>query len=130
MLMPAAVLIVLVLGAIAVDSAILYLAQREAYNIAFDAANDAAGAGFDAGRARSSGDIVYTRARVEAVARESVAAAGARHVEIVGVTIEPGDVVAVTVAVTVDHLFDPAFGRAGTERLEMTARAAGESGAP
>ena len=45
MLMPAAVLIVLLLGAIAVDSAIVYLRQRQAENIAFDAANDAAGAG-------------------------------------------------------------------------------------
>jgi len=44
MLMPAAVLIVLLLGAIAVDSAIVYLRQRQAYNVAFDAANDAAGA--------------------------------------------------------------------------------------
>jgi tRNA A-37 threonylcarbamoyl transferase component Bud32 len=96
MLMPAAVLIVLLLGAIAVDSAITYLGQRQAYNVAFDAANDAAGAGFDLDAARTSGDIVYDADRVEALAAQAVAAAGIEDLELVSARAD-GDGVVVTV---------------------------------
>ena len=44
MLMPAAVLVLLVLGAIAVDSAVVFLAQRDLANRTAAAANDIAGA--------------------------------------------------------------------------------------
>ena len=47
MLMPAAVLIVLVLAAMAIDLAHLQLGQRQLRSMAADAANDAAGAGVD-----------------------------------------------------------------------------------
>lgn len=128
MLMPAAVLIVLLLGAIAVDSAIGYLGQRQAYNVAFDAANDAAGAGFDATVARTQGRIVYDDARVGEVAAQAVAAAGIDDVELVGVGVDhqTGEV-AVTVEVTIDRLFVQAFGRASRAPIRMTARASGET---
>ncbi|MCB1003566.1 MAG: hypothetical protein KDB35_05210 [Acidimicrobiales bacterium] len=45
--MPAAVLIVLVLAAMAIDLAHLQLGQRQLRSMAADAANDAAGAGVD-----------------------------------------------------------------------------------
>jgi uncharacterized membrane protein len=47
MLMPAAVLIILVLGAIAVDMSVVHLAKRDLINIANSAANDAATFGLD-----------------------------------------------------------------------------------
>lgn len=128
MLMPAAVLIVLLLGAIAVDSAVVYLAQRQAYNVAFDAANDAAGAGFDRDLARRTGEIRYDPDRVRAVAEEAVAAAGVEALELIAVDAA-GDEVAVTVEIRVRHVFAPAFGRRA-EPVRMTARAAGESVGP
>ena len=129
MLMPAAVLIVLLLGAIAVDSAIVYLGQRQAYNVAFDAANDAAGAGLDAAIARESGDIVYSPARVEVLAAEAVDAASISDLRLVSVDID-GDEVVVTVEIDIDHLFIQAFGRNGSDPIRMTARAGGQTRGP
>jgi Flp pilus assembly protein TadG len=58
LLFPAAVLIVLVLPAITVDSSIAFLAQRELANATAAAANDAAGEAVD-------GEAFYGRDRVE-----------------------------------------------------------------
>ena len=70
MLMPAAVLIVVILGAIAIDSAVVFGAQRELVNGAQAAANDAATYGIDEGAFRQGRGYVYDPARVEeAVAR-------------------------------------------------------------
>jgi hypothetical protein len=125
MLMPAAVLIVLLLGAIAVDSAIVYLGQRQAYNVAFDAANDAAGAGFDLDAARTSGEIVYDPDRVEALAAQAVAAAGIDGLELV--SAEPdGAGVVVTVRRRVEHLFVQALGDPARDVLTVSARVNGE----
>jgi Flp pilus assembly protein TadG len=125
MLMPAAVVIMLLLGALAVDSAIVYLEQRQAYNVAFDAANDAAGAGLDLEAARTDGTLVYDPARVEALAAATVAAAGATGLRLVE-AVPDGDGVAVTVEVRVQRLFGQAFGGRSSETLQLTARAAGE----
>ena len=125
MLMPAAVLIVLLLGAIAVDSAIVYLGQRQAYDVAFDAANDAAGAGFDLEEARTSGDIVYDPDRVQAIAEEAVAAAGIADLELVAARADGAGVV-VTVRRTVRHLFVQALGDPARDVITISARADGE----
>jgi hypothetical protein len=125
MLMPAAVLIVLMLGAIAVDSAIVYLRQRQAYNVAFDAANDAAGAGFDLDIARQEGEIVYDPDRVAALARQAIEAAGIEDLRLLDARPD-GDGVVVTVAVTVRHLFVQAFGDPSSDVLTIDARADAE----
>lgn len=125
MLMPAAVLIMLLLGAIAVDSAIVYLGQRQAYNVAFDAANDAAGAGFDLEAARTSGEIVYDPDRVEALAAQAVVAAGIDDLELVA-AVPDGPGVVVTVRRTVKHLFVQALGDPARDVLTISARADGE----
>ena len=125
MLMPAAVVIVLLLGALAVDSAIVYLRQRQAYNVAFDAANDAAGAGFDLDAARRDGEIVYDPERVEAIAREAVTAAGLDDVRLVSARPD-GTGVVVAVEVVVEHLFVQAFGDPASDVLRIDARAEGE----
>ncbi len=129
MLMPAAVLIVLLLGAIAVDSAIVYLGQRQAYNVAFDAANDAAGAGFDADIARETGEIVFDPARIETLAADAVEAAAISDLRLVGTSVTDG-IVAVTVEIEIDHLFVQAFGRDADEPIRMTARAGGQTRGP
>lgn len=129
MLMPVAVLIVLLLGALAVDSAIVYLRQRQAYNVAFDAANDAAGAGFDLEIARHDGEIVYDPARVEAIAGDAVAAAGLDDVRLVSARAD-GTGVVVAVEVVVEHLFVQAFGDPASDVLRVEARADGEVRTP
>lgn len=125
MLVPAAVLIVLLLGAIAVDSAIVYLGQRQAYDVAFDAANDAAGAGFDVDIARTTGEVVYDPDRVAAIAAQAVAAAGIDDLELV--SAEPdGAAVVVTVRRTVEHLFVQALGEPSRDELTISARVEGQ----
>ncbi|MEA2901200.1 MAG: hypothetical protein QOH36_1087 [Actinomycetota bacterium] len=72
LLFPAAVLIVLALSAITVDSSIAFLAQRELANATAAAANDAASEAID-GQAFYQGDrITLDPAAVEAVAVERV----------------------------------------------------------
>jgi Flp pilus assembly protein TadG len=125
MLMPAAVLVVLLLGAISVDSAIVYLRQRQALDVAFDAANDAAGAGLDLARARERGEIAYDPGRVEAVAAQAVEAARVDGLRLVSAIVD-GDAVVVTVAVRVEHLFVQVFGNPASETITVDARATGE----
>lgn len=129
MLMPAAVVVVLLLGAIAVDSAIVYLEQRQAYNVAFDAANDAAGAGVDRDRLRTTGEYVYDPGRVRELAEAAVDASEVDGLTLVSATTD-GDGVAVTVDVRVRRLFGQAFGGASSETLRLTARARGEVRSP
>lgn len=125
MLMPAAVLIMLLLGAIAIDSAIVHLGQRQAYDVASDAANDAAGAGFDLEAARTDGEIVYDPDRVEALAAQAIGAAGIDGLELVSARVD-GTGVVVTVRRTVEHLFVQALGDAARDVITISARADGE----
>ncbi|MEZ5207907.1 MAG: hypothetical protein R2690_13235 [Acidimicrobiales bacterium] len=61
--MPAAVLIVLVLAAMAIDLAHLQLGQRQLRSMAADAANDAAGAGVDVEALRAGQPVQLDPAR-------------------------------------------------------------------
>ena len=126
MLVPAGIVIVLLLGAIAVDSAIVYLEQRQAYNVAFDAANDAAGAAVDLDTLRSTGAIAYEVGRVKTVAAEAIAASATDGLSLVDARIEPDGSVAVTVEVHVQRLFGQAFGGRSSDLLEITARSTAE----
>lgn len=129
MLMPAAVLIVVMLGAVAVDSAVVYLRQRQAYNVAFDAANDAVGAGLDLHTARTTGQFVHDPDRVRQIAHQTVDAAGVADLVLVDVRID-GDEVAVTVEVTVRHLFVQVLGDPARDTTRITARATAETRLP
>jgi hypothetical protein len=73
MLMPAAVLVIVVLGAIAVDHAVVFGVQRELISDAQDAANDAVAYGLDPGAVRS-GRLDYDAARVDQAIQRSLAA--------------------------------------------------------
>lgn len=70
--MPAAVLILVLLGAIAVDASIAFLAHREALNAASAAANDAAGAALDEKALVDDDEIVLDERRVRAAAEAAV----------------------------------------------------------
>jgi len=76
MLMPAAVLIVLVLGAVAVDLAVVQLRQRAAIAAAAGAANDAVTYGLDQGALRRGEGYRLDPARVSTAVAESLEAQG------------------------------------------------------
>jgi len=81
MLMPAAVLVVVVLGAIAVDSAVTFTAQRELVSAAQAAANDAAAYGIDENAFRAGDGYVLDPGRVEQAVVRALTSDGvhARH---------------------------------------------------
>ena len=114
MLMPAGVLIVLVLGALAVDSAILFLGERELADLSAAAANDAATVALDEASFYRCGRLQLDQGRASDVA---TAVAQARVSDAVSLTaVEVGvrndvDPPEVTVAATgtVRLLFTPAL---------------------
>ena len=72
LLMPAAVFVMLVLGAIVLDVGLSRVRAQELRSVAASAANDSLGA-LDIDELRSSGTIVISQARAEVLAAESVA---------------------------------------------------------
>jgi hypothetical protein len=74
MLMPAGLLIVLALASIAVDMSLVHLRKRQAFELAAAAANDAATAGVDQGRLRTTHAYVLDPETTRAVVRDVVAA--------------------------------------------------------
>lgn len=76
LLFPAAFLVVLVLGAIAIDAGVLFLEQRELAAAAGAAANDAATLAVDHDVLRTSGQVVLDPARAEQAVAGSLASRG------------------------------------------------------
>lgn len=106
--MPAAVLIFLVLGALAVDSAAVFLAQRQLANAAVAAANDAVAA-VDVDVYYGEGSFRLEPVRVQRVAQESVERSGLDHLDgVVAVATVEGNMVEVTITAQVEHIFSGA----------------------
>ena len=104
-LAPLAVVIVVFLGSIAVDSTALFLTRRSLSDAAAAAANDAASAGFDADRFATTGEVTIDAARAARVARASVAAQGRQLPDDVAIqvrttTVDGEPVVEVTLTAT------------------------------
>ncbi len=130
MLMPAAVLVFVVLGAIAVDFAVAFLAEREVSNAAAAAANDAAGAALDRDRFYADGAIRLDPAVAASVGRSAVAAAGLDDLEDLDVRVQVASdapEVTVTVSARATYVFAKALpgGPDGVE-VEATATALAE----
>jgi hypothetical protein len=123
--MPAAVLVMMVLGAIAVDSARLFLAQRELGDAAAAAANDVAGAALDEGAFyRSGGELRIDAVRARQVAVAAVAARRPEAAEWEAPDVQiAGRQVCITLRATVTPLFARAIPGAGAPRV-VTGRAA------
>jgi hypothetical protein len=126
MLMPAAVMIVIVLGSIAVDFAIAFLGEREALSLASAAANDAATAGLDVDRFRSDGEFTLDHERARRVVEATLAVSST---ELHGVTVDVSfpvvdgtEGVRVVVRGTVDYVFAKAIPGA-PDHLEVEASA-------
>jgi hypothetical protein len=127
MLVPAAVLVLLALASLAVDSAVVFLAQRQAGDAAAAAANDAAGAGLSDAVFYAKGDVVLDPRLATSVAADSIAARGT-GLDLVGPpsVAVAGRQVCVTVRVRVRYLFAPAIPgvpRATTVTARATASA-------
>ena len=73
MLMPAGVLVVLLLGAIAFDLSLVFLRQRQASSLAVDVANDLATAALDEEAFRSDGEFRLDPERAEQLGVDLVA---------------------------------------------------------
>lgn len=102
MLMPAAVLVVIVLGSLAIDRAVVFGAQRDLINTAQAAANDAVTLGIDIEAVRTSGDLQYDRARIDLAIRRAVA--GDAGVVVTGWVIQ-GDQLVVRLEKRVEYVF-------------------------
>ncbi len=123
MLMPAAVLIVIVLAAIAVDFAVTFLAERELANVTAAAANDAAGQALDEAVFHSTGEVRLDPAVARSVVTSSMAT---RHLEYVDglewdVDVAPSGQVTVVARGTVGTIFSKAI-PGGPARATVEAR--------
>ena len=128
MLVPAATMIVIVLGAIAVDLSQLFLAKRRLLDAAASVANDAAGAGLSSsslsGDARPQLDPAKAREAVE----ESLASQQVRglRTERVQVVTDPvAGTVTVYLEADVDHVFARAVPGQDTVRITAEVSATG-----
>jgi hypothetical protein len=105
MLLPAGVLVVLVLASIAVDMALVQMRQRQAFDLAASAANDAATAGVDQGSLRAGTYVLDPRATEASVERSVAASQLAPHVAAPPVVVVTPDTVEVTISLVADYLF-------------------------
>jgi hypothetical protein len=131
MLMPAAVLVLLVLGAIAVDSAVVFLAQRELVNAAAAAANDAAAEALDDTALYRGGAVTLDPARAAQVASQALAARAPAGLDLTGPpeVVVSGASVCVRVHGRVERLFATAVpGVADAAVVSARARATASDG--
>ncbi len=122
MLMPAAVLIVIILGALAVDRAIVFGAQRDLVATAQAAADDAVAAGVDVGELRDRGSLTIDRRRIDLVVATSVAQTDG---EVIARWRIEGDELVVRLVRRVDLIFSPAV-PGGPQGQVVTATARSE----
>lgn len=125
MLFPAGVLIVLVLGAIAADSAVVFLGERELAAAAAGAANDAVTYGLDEAEFRTSGRVRVDQNLAREIVWDRLSAQDATF-DLAPVRIEFPD--EVTIVVTVSGSAPRLFGAAlpGSSRAPIDARARAE----
>ena len=113
MLMPAAVLVLVALAGISVDSAMVFLAERQLADAAAAAANDAVAAALDDAAFYERGEVRLDGGRVRDVAAASVDARSAdwlQPVETIRVDVDPARAaVTVEVSATVRRLFGRAM---------------------
>lgn len=107
MLVPAAVLVLMVLGSIAVDFSIAYLGQRELSSAAAAAANDAVVGGVSDAAFYASGDIHIDADVARRVVDRSLSSRGIRGVRLTepAAVETPGQQVCVTLRGRVTYIF-------------------------
>ena len=126
MLMPAGVLIVLLLGSIAVDFSIVFMAERELLSAATAAANDAATIAVDEDLLRTTGRFQLVAAEVEQAVEQSLAAQSNRLLDEATWDVEIVDgEVQVTIVGRAPYVFAKAIPGA-PDHAEVTATARAE----
>lgn len=124
--MPAAVLIFLVLGTLAVDAAVVFLAQRQLANAAVAAANDAAAA-VDVQRFYGDGSLRLLPAQAQQVAEDSLGRLELDHLGELRSDVSVGDgEVEVTLTASVEHIFSGAV-PGGPDTAEVAATAVADT---
>jgi Flp pilus assembly protein TadG len=127
-LVPAAVLVLLLLGAITVDFSIAYLARRQLQDAASAAVNDAAGAALDQARLRGGdGRTALDPAVAVEVARASLGASVHPPLRLSAppTVVVDGDRVTVVVEADAPYVFAPVV-PGGRRRAHVRAVATGE----
>lgn len=123
MLMPAAVLVVFVLGAIAVDQSYVFIRQRDLVVAAQAAANDAVGYGIDVDSFYGGGLVAFDLDRANEAAGAALAARGFSETPLL--TLDPsGTRLLISVESTVAPLFASAIPGAGDQRISAHTSAA------
>lgn len=134
-LMPVAALVFIILGALALDATVLFLAERELAGAAAAAANDAAALAIDEEAFYADGTVVLDPAVAQVVAEASVAS---KQLEQHGFEVAPpsvlvvgGDAVVVTLTGRAPHLFAKAVpGGPDSAAVSATATADAARGSP
>lgn len=134
-LVPAGFLVLMLLSALAVDSAVSYLAQQRLHDALSAAANDAVAAAVDNQAFYSSGSVSLDPATVAQVVCSSVGAQGDGGFHQLQVTVATtGVAIRLTGSATVDAVFGraiPGFGRRSVHSsANATLAAAPAGGAP
>jgi hypothetical protein len=125
-LMPTLTLVVLVLGALSVDLAVVHLGQRQAFAAASAAANDAATYGLDPTALQQGEGAVLDAARARRAAAASLAGEDALDPSAQAVVAIDGTTVTVTVVLDVSYVFAqgiPGSGDGTTVRATASADA-------
>ena len=108
-LMPVAALIFIILGALALDATVVFMAERELAGAAAAAANDAVTRGIDRDEFYRSGCVVVLPGAAQDVARRSVAAKELERsglsMTVPEVDVRGGSAVTVTLRGTAPHVF-------------------------
>ena len=130
MLMPAGVLVVLMLGAIAFDLSLLFLRQRQAASLAGDVANDLATQAIDEATFRSTGEYRLDPDRADELGRALVAQSDlAEELVEVEVDVLADDTVRVTVVLHVDYVFAKSIpGASDGTQVQASATATAQTG--
>jgi hypothetical protein len=105
MLIPAAVLVLVILGAIAVDSSLAFLGQRELNTFTTQAANDAAAASLDQGAFYNQGRIAIDPQRADDVVASLRRNIGSSVHDVHVTVTATGNQITVSADGTVDDLF-------------------------
>jgi len=123
LLIPAVVLVLLILGAIAVDSSVAYLARRQLADFTASAADRAAASALDKVAFYGSGQARVDPATADAVVAQARATAVAGGLDITSVTVSVGPT-GQSVTVTATAVTQTVFGIAAGGRRSFTVRAA------
>ena len=127
MLMPAGVLVVLLLGAIAFDMSLLFLRQRQASSVATDVANDVVAVALDEEYFRATGEYRLDPRRAEAAGRALIEASDvAELVRDVEITVLGDAAVEVRITAEAEYVFARAIPGAA-DRATVVGRAVAEA---